>query len=227
MGGEAELFRYLRLPDFVTILNALFGLAAVFLILEDRTQALLASIFVLLGASMDALDGFLARKLKYGILGANLDSFADLITFGLAPAAVCYVLLSSVSAAICSALFSICGMLRLARFNILPKTEGFIGMPITAGGVFVALFVLSFKDSDLFNLIIPILAVLSYLMISRIPYPKIRDRRLVLLFGVIFILTLGGYYLNVKQLFQSSSYVLLGLVTLYILSPVRRFRYKK
>jgi CDP-diacylglycerol--serine O-phosphatidyltransferase len=216
------LIKYLRPPDLITILNALFGLGAVFLILHNRNQALLASIFILLGASMDALDGLLARKLKYGILGANLDSFADLITFGLAPVSICYVLLLSTSAAICSALFLICGMLRLARFNILPKTEGFIGMPITAAGVFVALFILSFKDSDFFNLIIIFLAVLSFLMVSRIPYSKIRDKRLVLLFGVFLIFTLSGYYLDIKQLLQSSSIALLSLVTLYILSPFAR-----
>lgn len=226
MEGEA-LFKYLRPPDLVTILNALFGLSAVFLILQDRSQATLASIFILLGACMDSLDGFLARKLKYGILGANLDSFADLITFGLAPAAICYVLLSNVLTAFSSALFSISGMLRLARFNILPKTESFTGIPITAAGLFVALFVVSFQDSDLFNLIIPLLLLLSYLMISRITYPKIRDIKLLFLLGAVLILTLTGYYLE-KQLFQFSSYVMLALITLYILSPaLRRIKYKK
>lgn len=222
------LFKYLRLPDLFTILNALFGLSAVFLLSQDRGQATLASIFILIGACLDSLDGFLARKLKQGILGGNLDSFADLITFGLAPVAICYILLSSVLTAICSALFLICGMLRLARFNILPKTDSFIGMPITAAGLFVALFVLAFKDSTYINLIIPLLLILSYLMISRITYPKIRDIRLMFLLGAVLMLTLTGYYLDIKQLLQFGSYVMLALITLYILSPtVGRIRHKK
>lgn len=228
MKGEVELIKYLRVPDFITILNALFGLGAVFLILQDRSQVLLASIFILLGACMDGLDGLLARKLQHGVLGANLDSFADLITFGLAPAAICYVLIPSVFAAISSALFLITGMLRLARFNILPKTDSFTGIPITAGGVFVALFVISFKDSDLFNLIILLLLFLSYLMISRITYPKIRNRKLLVLLGGVLILTLSGYYLDIKELLQFCSNVMLGLIALYILSPaLRGIKYKK
>lgn len=221
------LFKYLRLPDLFTILNALFGLGAILLILQDRGQATLASIFILIGACMDSLDGYLARKLKQGILGANLDSFADLITFGLAPVAICYVLFSSFLTAICSAFFLICGMLRLARFNILPKTDSFIGMPITAAGLFVALFILAFKDIYI-NLIILLLLILSYLMISRITYPKIRDKRLMFLLGAVLMLTLTGYYLDIEQLLQFSSYVMLALLTLYILSPaIRGIIYKK
>lgn len=219
-----RIFKYLRLPDFATILNALFGVAAIFLILQDRNEALQAAILILLGAMMDGLDGLLARKVEYGILGANLDSFADLITFGLAPAALCYVFLSSILIAIFAAFFLICGMLRLARFNILPKSEGFTGMPITAAGVFIALYVLAFNNSDTFKFIIPLLLLLSFLMVSRIPYPKIRDRRLLVLFGAIFASTVAGFYLNLKvlntQLFVLSADILLALVSLYILIPI-------
>ncbi len=233
MDEEMELiFKYVRLPDFATLLNALFGMAAISLLVLDKSYVLQASIYILLGAMMDGLDGLLARKIEYGVFGTNLDSFADLITFGLAPAAICYALMPGVLLAIFSAFFLIAGMLRLARFNILPKSEDFIGMPITAAGVTLVLFVLAFASTEYFALVVILLLLLSCLMVSRIPYPKIRDRKLLVIVGSLLLLAIAAFYLNIKALDTSAavllSYILLALMALYIMiPPARRALHKK
>jgi len=78
----------LRVPDYFTLLNAAFGLCALLAAgqSQDQISAQLAVIFIIFAAIADGLDGFLARKLGSSPIGANLDSLADLVSFGVAPA---------------------------------------------------------------------------------------------------------------------------------------------
>ncbi|XWN35507.1 MAG: CDP-diacylglycerol--serine O-phosphatidyltransferase [Roseivirga sp.] len=131
-----------HLPNFLTLLNLTSGCVGIVWALQgDLTQAAWC---IWLGALLDFLDGLAARLLQaYSPLGQQLDSLADLVTFGLLPASIMYVLISqqTVSAYLpCVALlmpsFS---ALRLAQFNVDDRQQAvFIGLPTPAHGLFIS-----------------------------------------------------------------------------------------
>lgn len=85
------------IPNFVTFLNIIFGLLAIFICLKTNSKShrLLASIFIILAGCCDGIDGVLARRLNAeSLIGKQLDSFADIISFGLAPMIVTMATLS-------------------------------------------------------------------------------------------------------------------------------------
>ncbi len=79
-----NVFKALRIPDLFSLLNAFFGLLAI--LAAGAGSPYVPVIFVFLSAAADGLDGLFARRFGSGVLGANLDSLADLISFGVAPA---------------------------------------------------------------------------------------------------------------------------------------------
>src|SRR5690606_2507156 len=102
-----------------------------------------AAIMVIIGMLLDGLDGRVARMLNtQSEFGKELDSLSDVISFGVAPAVIMYVSalkFTGVEGWIVTAIFPICGALRLARFNVNPGEPGyFIGLPITAAGGILA-----------------------------------------------------------------------------------------
>jgi len=133
--------------DVLTIANASCGTVAIFLCLDylatDRPRVLWAA-FILLPAALafDALDGYVARldKKRQSLLGGDLDSLADVISFGVAPAAVGYTLgLRGGWDVLILTYFVVCGVSRLARFNVTAsaladettgKVKYFEGTPI-------------------------------------------------------------------------------------------------
>ncbi len=167
------------LPSICTLANLSAGALSVLSTIQQQYEAALALIIV--AGAFDILDGYAARLLNCASdFGKQLDSLADLISFGLAPALL--VLLSKLennqgigTAAV--VLFLICGALRLARFNVSGSaTKGFIGMPITAAGIILAAStMLGEKLGPLEWLLM--MGLLSLLMISRIPFPKLRLHR--------------------------------------------------
>jgi len=82
----------LRLPDLVTILNILFGFTAILFVLNGYVYG--AIILILVAALADGVDGAVARRFESGVFGEHLDSFADLISFGVAPAVIYYAIAS-------------------------------------------------------------------------------------------------------------------------------------
>ncbi|KZK81938.1 CDP-alcohol phosphatidyltransferase [Pseudovibrio sp. W64] len=137
------------LPNVVTLLALCSGLTAIRMAMEDRWDMAIAAIF--LAAILDALDGRVARMLKGSTkFGAELDSLADFVNFGVAPGIILYAwMLEDASSLgwIASLLFSICMALRLARFNVAlddpnkPKwaNKFFTGVPAPAGALAVLL----------------------------------------------------------------------------------------
>src|ERR1700674_867099 len=136
-------------PNVITLLALCAGLTAIRLAFEDRYQLALAAI--VFAAILDGLDGRLARMLKgTSRFGAELDSLADFVNFGVAPALILYFWglqgLQSVGW-IAVLIFAICAGLRLARFNVMiddpnrPAWAGnfFVGMPAPAGAITVLL----------------------------------------------------------------------------------------
>src|SRR5260370_15391614 len=137
------------LPNIITLLALCAGLTAIRLELEDRLEWALAAI--VFAALLDGVDGRIARMLKgTSRFGAELDSLADFVNFGVAPGLILYFwTLHELKSAgwIAAMVFAICAALRLARFNLTidapnrPAWAGnfFVGMPAPAGAITVLL----------------------------------------------------------------------------------------
>ncbi len=139
----------LLLPNLITLLALCAGLTAIRMAVENRLELALAAI--VFAAALDGVDGRVARMLKgTSRFGAELDSLADFVNFGVAPALILYFWgLHDLKSAgwIVALVFAICGGLRLARFNVMiddpdkPAWAGnfFTGIPAPAGAITVLL----------------------------------------------------------------------------------------
>ena len=162
-------------PGFFTVANLLFGFLSLIYAFKGEIRSAVA--MIMLSVLMDSLDGRVARKLKADSeFGKELDSLSDLISFGLAPAIIVYIFVYesvwSFWGIWVSALFTICGAIRLARFNTLCNIDYFIGVPITFSGGFIALLLL-FTDKLMWVIYPIIMVILSILMISPLHVPKL------------------------------------------------------
>jgi len=128
----------IQLPDMLTLGNAVLGLLAIFYIV--KRQMSIAAILILAATVFDYLDGKIARKIKRpGGFGKELDSLADTISFGVAPALFGFNLIATPLAIASFSLFLFAGLLRLARYNITANSnsDSFRGMPITVNGLVI------------------------------------------------------------------------------------------
>ncbi|MGZ9587201.1 CDP-diacylglycerol--serine O-phosphatidyltransferase [Paenibacillus marinisediminis] len=166
------------IPSLFTIGNLFLGIIAIMLAFHDDYN--LAALMVIIAMLLDGLDGRVARALNaQSEFGKELDSLSDVISFGVAPAFIMYVTaLSDVNppalAWIVTAIFPICGALRLARFNVVDGIPGyFVGLPIPAAGGVVCTLALFSDDIAAPYLIVAMLLV-SYLMVSTVRYPNFK-----------------------------------------------------
>jgi archaetidylserine synthase len=224
-----NVFRIIRLPDIFTLLNLVFGFMAILSAGRASGGAFpqYALVFILLAAMADGLDGLVARKVGGSILGANLDSLADLVSFGLAPPflAISVFHLPTYIWPI-AMLFLICGALRLARFNVVSakSDQHFEGLPIPAAGLALSASVLLGKPA----LTILLMLFLALLMTSSIPYPKIRDLRLMTLFSGVYLLVAAVLLWRHEMDYILYATLLLAvLILLYMISPVVITRLRK
>lgn len=139
----------LLLPNMVTLLALCSGLTAVRMAIEHRLELALAAI--VFAAILDGVDGRLARALKgTSKFGAELDSLADFVNFGCAPALILYLWGLDEAGSIgwiAALIFAICAALRLARFNVMLDdpdrpafaADFFTGVPAPAGAITVLL----------------------------------------------------------------------------------------
>jgi len=196
------MIREFHLADWFTLGNAVCGTLAIFSIVEYSQRGsvglvYLACALVFAALVFDVLDGRIARwRQRVSTLGRELDSLADVISFGVAPAVVGFgVGMQGLWDRIALAFFVACGVSRLARFNVTfeamadekGKVTHFEGTPIPTSFVIVLVLTVAASQgavgSDLWfgeltianNVLHPLvlLFVLSgSLMISRIPIPK-------------------------------------------------------
>lgn len=166
------------IPHLFTLANLAAGFYSILMTMQHNFRA--AALLVGISLLADGLDGRVARWIRSdGEFGRELDSLADVVSFGVAPAILAYQLglegLGPYGFAV-AALFPICGALRLARFNIIKTSGFFIGLPITAAGTLLAALLYYYGESLLsHSLLLPgILLALAYLMISTIPYPDFK-----------------------------------------------------
>ena len=137
-----------NIPNAITSLNLLFGCMACIAAFSGREELCggmrgyeWAFVLIALSAVADFLDGLVARLLHaVSAIGAELDSLADLVSFGLAPALILYNLMADQGAggwAMVTLLLPVFGALRLARFNVdTNQTTTFTGLPIPANAIF-------------------------------------------------------------------------------------------
>ncbi|HZG14765.1 MAG TPA: CDP-diacylglycerol--serine O-phosphatidyltransferase [Candidatus Bathyarchaeia archaeon] len=166
------------LPNMLTVSNLFLGIVAIILAFQGNEYVDYAAITVIIGMLMDGLDGRVARMLNaQSEFGKELDSLSDVITFGVAPAFIMYVVTlqhMAIIGIIITAIFPICGALRLARFNVQAGTPGyFIGLPITAAGGVLATLALYHEVFNMILLAVSML-LLSFLMVSSIKYPNFK-----------------------------------------------------
>ena len=160
-GRHLSMLRSYTAADLLTIGNAACGTVAIFLCLDYVTSGerrFLWSAFVLLPAALvcDLLDGYVARlnRARQSRLGADLDSLADVISFGVAPAILGFTLgLRGGWDMLLLTYFVVCGVSRLARFNVTAealadtdtgKVKYFEGTPIPTSIVLVAVLGVAF-----------------------------------------------------------------------------------
>lgn len=183
------------IPNTITSFNIASGTISIILSFEGFPM--LAGIFIFIAAVFDFFDGFMARLLKaYSELGKQLDSLADLVSFGLAPGFIVYNLLRSclllpekiepenmdftkLAILSISLLIPIASAFRLAKFNIDTKqTNSFLGLPTPANAIFFASLpiILGLKLNLLtygiilnLKFLIPAVIIFSFLLVSRIP----------------------------------------------------------
>lgn len=202
-----------QIPNLFTLLNLVFGCIAIVYILQygisftvsDTSEAFvimpekiyLASVFIGCAAVIDFLDGFVARLLKASSeMGKQLDSLADVVSFGVAPGLIIYQFLRlsfaqqaggldvSILWLLPAFIVPCAGAYRLARFNIdESQSQGFKGVPIPAAGLLIASFPLIywFSNTELIITLFTnqwfwygVIFIVSYLMISTLPMKALK-----------------------------------------------------
>lgn len=184
-----------HIPNFITSLNLASGFIAI--IFTINNDLVTASWFILAAMIFDFLDGFSARLLNsYSDIGKELDSLADVVSFGVAPAVIIYQLISrslspstplftdglvikSLILQLFPVIMPVCAALRLAIFNTDDtQTKSFKGLPTPANALAVISIVIAehYSDSgiltsfmDSITVMLAFTLVLSLLMVSRIP----------------------------------------------------------
>ncbi len=208
-----SILRY-TIPNSFTALSLLLGVASI--VTTQLGDLELAAWLIVWCGLLDVMDGVSARLLKAtSSFGAEFDSMADLVSFGVAPAVLVlnaglqiagveyesgqfWVLLVAV------AVFVLAGAMRLARFNLTAEesTDGwFAGVPITAagGGLISSLVLVLIHHDDVasvlpLQLYLPVLMfVLAILMVSRIRFPKAKRRSSVFI-NVFQAVAIAGVY---------------------------------
>lgn len=230
------------LPNLFTTASLFCGLLAILNVFNvaDAPEQLtwryeLSCWLILASAVLDLLDGWVARMThSESLFGVQYDSLADVVAFGVAPAVLIYTRLVNMEnrhlAEVITTLFTICGALRLARFNVQKgkvEKKSFTGLPIPAAAGTIVSSYLFFQridpdwNKEFVLKVLPVLMVgLSYLMVSNINYPSFKQLdlerrkpfdmlpRLLLLVIVGFALKM---YLFAIVFFGFSGYVIWGI----------------
>lgn len=218
------------LPSLFTVANIFCGFLSVSNSIKENYE--LAGLLIGIAMVLDTLDGRIARMTHTSsAFGVQLDSLADVITFGIAPAVLCYQwafyhfenFALDRAGWLASFIFLICAASRLARFNV--QTSGvhdkryFIGMPTPAAAGFVASTIYCFPDRLDGNrwaiAAVCMMIFLAFLMVSKIKYRTFKDLdlrqprsyRTIAVIGIIF----AAMYFDLKR-------ALITLAVLYTLS---------
>lgn len=175
------------IPSFFTLMNLFCGFLSIIMVAEGNL--IFGAWLIVIAGLFDALDGFMARLANAtSEFGIELDSISDVVSFGVAPGFLLYTFVLhelAIIGIILSALPPVCGAIRLARFNIDTKhveLDFYRGLPIPVQAVMIAALYLTFSnrmewfadfEHGFLSFIIPTVILLSFLMVSTIPFDKI------------------------------------------------------
>ena len=176
-----------HVPNTITCLNLFCGCLSIVCTFSSMLD--IAAYLILAAAVFDFFDGFAARWLKaYSEMGKQLDSLADMVSFGVAPASIMYTLLlySTIEhdlyvfgylVASTAYLIAVFSALRLAKFNIdTRQSDSFIGLPTPANALFICSLAFISSDTshatmltDNLFFLLAVTIVLSYLLVAELP----------------------------------------------------------
>ena len=231
---------YYVLPNLFTLSSVVCGFASLALSSSGRgdTDLYLAALAICFGFFFDTFDGRVARMTKTQTdLGRDLDSLADVITFGAAPALLVYkwgLTDFGYTGIFVAGLFVCAGAMRLARFNVLSRREAAaghskpskftLGLSIPPAASVLVFMVIVSHNSGQYRLISEtsvaiIVLVLSFLMVSRVRFRSFKELRLngktigvvLLLVGASTAWILAGFAKAFIFLFLVVAYIVLGL----------------
>ncbi|WP_019869415.1 CDP-alcohol phosphatidyltransferase family protein [Salinispora oceanensis] len=198
-----------------TLASLTLGMLAIFLAMQGEVRP--AALCLIACVAFDGLDGALARRLGVASpFGAQMDSLADMCSFGLAAPVVVYASLAGsvppAAAAVACALVASCAAIRLARFNVSPKDGRFFcGVPTTMAAAMLALTVaIGLPVSGL--VLLGGVALLAFAMVSSFPYAKLA--RLVKLPPWVWLVPVVGALVDIRLTFALvvAGYLLSGPV---------------
>ena len=210
------------LPSALTVGNLFAGFFAITSVLNGQYDN--AAVAIGIAVVLDVLDGRVARMANMtSDFGMQLDSLADAISFGVAPAILMYSWgLSGLGrfASFTAFFYLICGVTRLARFNVQSKNlRAFSGMPIPAAGGYLAatvhLFVEPMESMAFTVYLVSITYLAAFLMISTVRYPSLKHLSPI---GGKSHLNAVGLALIVAGILLYSQPVLMLLASAYLLS---------
>jgi CDP-diacylglycerol--serine O-phosphatidyltransferase len=173
-------------PSFFTLMNLFCGFLSIIFVHDGNLTT--GAWLIVLAGMFDALDGFMARLTNStSEFGVELDSISDVVSFGVAPGFLIYnfaLFELEIVGILLSALAPICGAIRLARFNVESKIKElsyFRGLPTPSYAIMLVAFYLTFRnrlgwfdglENGLISVLIPIVVILSFLMVSTLPFDK-------------------------------------------------------
>lgn len=215
------------IPNMFTLGNLYCGFLAIGFAAYGQFNN--AAILIFIGMMLDSMDGRLARMLKAdSSLGKELDSLADIVTFGVAPSFLMYYTYFNqfgILGFMVAGLFPLFGAYRLARFNISSNKSSlnyFIGVPITAAGGILALLTL-FRHNlpDIITTVV--FTALSFLMVSTIRIPSLKEVPLPK-YGTIVTVFLGCLLFFIyKGTYAQFPYLIYIAVPIYVAYVAYRF----
>ncbi|MGC4894020.1 CDP-alcohol phosphatidyltransferase family protein [Micromonospora sp. DT31] len=202
--GERTAARRMKfaLVNACSLSSLMLGMFAIFLAMQGEVR--IAAVCLIACVVFDGLDGALARK--FGVaspFGAQMDSLADMCSFGLAAPVVVYASLAgsapAAAAAVACALVAACAAVRLARFNVSPKDGRFFcGVPTTMAAAVLALTVAIGVPVPGLAMVAGV-ALLAFAMVSSFPYAKLA--RLLKLPPWLWLLPVVGALVDIRLTF--------------------------
>lgn len=230
------------LPNLFTTASLFCGLMAILNVFNVAEAPMLETHLyvrscwlILIAAVLDLLDGLVARLTRTeSLFGAQYDSLADVIAFGVAPTILIYTRMVSMEnrhvAELIATIFPICGALRLARFNVQKtkiEKKSFTGLPIpaAAGAIVSAFLYFQREDPDwnqpfVLEFLSVYMLVVSILMVSQVNYPSFKQIRLErrqqfdILPIIVFVVAFVVFFKNYLELMVFAGfliYVLFGI----------------
>jgi CDP-diacylglycerol--serine O-phosphatidyltransferase len=229
---------YYVLPNLFTLASVMCGFASLALSAGGRSgeNLYLAALAICFGLFFDTFDGRVARLTKTQTdLGRDLDSLADVITFGAAPALLMYkwgLTDFGFKGIVIAGLFVCAGAMRLARFNVLSRRDESsghkkpgkftLGLPIPPAAALLVFMVIVSHNAGEYKLLSEsstavVVLVLSYLMVSRVRFRSFKGLRLTLKTVGVVLLIAGAYWTWRKAELSKAVFFLLLLVAYIVL----------